>query len=341
MSRLPLTNFGYKMSCGQLGINCEGHTMAVEQLGFSKICESGYYLASAGLDKLVVLRHGDTGDWVGTLTGHEAGVWSVTLNDEATMMASGSADRTARIWCAITGDELVKFTLPEAVTCVDLNEKSTCMVAGCLGVDPVINLFDLNGADWKPLLTLKGHSRGVRDAIFCRNDFSLLTSSYDRTVRMWDCVSGLETHSIVLPHHAKSLELHADNDIVTIAYGNSIIFVDTNNFEILSQRRMDFKVTGATLHPKKESFVCITGDGRLNKYDYVTDALLDSFYAHKGEPICCVRYSPDGEVYASSSCSGEMMLWQQTVGKKYGLWDCAIDPCSSEDADDEEEDSIS
>ncbi|KAH8233188.1 hypothetical protein KR026_005187, partial [Drosophila bipectinata] len=309
-----------KMSCGQLGINCEGHSKGVVEMGFSKVCESGYYLASAGLDKLVVLRHGDTGDWVGTLTGHEAGVWSVCLNDDATLVASGSGDQTARIWCAVTGDELEKFLLPEGVSCVDLNDKSTLLVTGCLGEDPIVTLFDLNGAGGIPLMTLSGHSRGVRNAIFCRNSFSILTSSYDRTVRMWDYVSGMETHSIVVPHHAKSLELNADNNIVTIAYGNSVIFLDTRNFKVLSQRKLDFKVSGASLHPNKESYICILADGRLNKYDYVTDNLLDSFFAHKGDPICCVGYSPDGEVYASASCSGEMMLWQQNVGKKYGLW---------------------
>lgn len=109
-------------------------------------------------------------------------------------------------------------------------------------------------------------------------------------------------------------------------------------------------VNTASLHRDKTMFVCGGEDLKMYKFDYTTgkeigkyillishyticliflllNIFLESFKGHFG-PVHCVRFSPDGELYASGSEDGTLRLWQTTIGKTYGLWKC-VDKVSS------------
>lgn len=329
------------MSMQQLPVDCLGHKGNVVDLAYSKVCTSGYYLASACDDGQAMLRHGDTGDWVGTFEKDGNAMQCLDINQDATRLVTGGEDFTAHIWDAVDGKHLSKIKLSSPIRCVAIATHSYQVAVGCWDhdhehkSDDEIRIYTLSNRSITNILT--GLNRGVRDVLFCRDDRALLSSSHDRKIRLWDLLSGRQTHSIVLPHHAKSMELCADGRTVTIAYGHSVVFIDVHRFEVLQHRKLPVRVVGASLHPKKQSFVCAGSNNYIYKCDYSTNEILESFEAHN-DNIRCIKYSPDGEVYASAADNGGLRLWQQDVGKKYALWDTRTD--ESSDLQEEKEDEI-
>ncbi|NP_001279558.1 serine-threonine kinase receptor-associated protein [Callorhinchus milii] len=318
------------MAMRQTPLTCSGHTRPVVDLAFSGITPYGYFLISACKDGKPMLRQGDTGDWIGTFLGHKGAVWGATLNKDASKGATGAADFSAKVWDAVTGDELISLAHKHIVKSVDFTQDSNHLLTG--GQDKLLRIYDLNKTDAEPL-EIGGHTSAIKKACWCNGDKQILSAADDKTIRLWDRESMTEVKSINFGTSVSSMEYIPKGEMLILTHGKTIAFYNALSLELIKSFDAPASINSASLHPEKDCFVAGGDDFKLYKFDYNTGEDLESYKGHFG-PIHCVRFSPDGELYASGSEDGTLRLWQTTVGKTYGLWKCVLpEELSSENSD--------
>ncbi|XP_072045637.1 serine-threonine kinase receptor-associated protein-like [Amphiura filiformis] len=315
----------------QTPLSCSGHTRPVVHLDFSGITPHGYFLISACKDGKPMLRQGETGDWVGTFEGHKGAVWGAALNCDATRAATGAADFTAKVWDSVKGEELHSFTHKHIVKTVDFSQDSKHLLTG--SNEKVIRIYDLEKVDAEPV-TFTGHTGALRYVRWCVGEKQIISAADDKTIRVWDVRSQLEVKKIESDSSSLSMDLSQDGSVLVVTHNKATSFYDTSSFEKIKTFTSPNQFFSASLHPSKNCFVAGGEDLKLYKYDYEDGKEIESYKGHFG-PVHCVRFSPDGELYASGSEDGTLRLWQTTIGKTYGLWKCIEpgDPIAQEDGE--------
>ena len=89
-----------------------------------------------------MIRQGDTGDWLGTFEGHKGAVWGVALSQDASKAASGAADFIAKVWDAVTGEEVYSFQHQHIVKCVAFSPDGSLLATG--SNEKLLRIYDLN-----------------------------------------------------------------------------------------------------------------------------------------------------------------------------------------------------
>jgi WD40 repeat protein len=208
-------------------------------------------------------------DWsacLQTLEGHSDDVYSVAFSHDSSRLASGSGDRTVKIWDASSGACLQTLEgHSSAVSSVAFSHDSSRLASGSW--DDTVKIWDTSSGAC--LQTLEGHSDDVNSLAFSHDSSRLASGSWDNTVKIWDASSGvclqtLEGHSsdvssVAFSHDSSRLASGSWDRTVKIWDASSWACLDTLNVG-KELHDLSFDSTSSYLYTEIGSFAISTSE---------------------------------------------------------------------------------
>jgi serine/threonine protein kinase len=121
------------------------------------------------------------------LKGHREEVTSVAFSSNGQTLASGSADKTIKLWNVNTGEDLQTLKgHMKGVTSVAFSSDGQTLASG--SQDKTVKLWNVKTGQLRA--TLQGHTGGVTSVAFSSDGQTLASGSHDKTVTLWNVKTG-------------------------------------------------------------------------------------------------------------------------------------------------------
>lgn len=165
-----------------------GHDAPVWSVAFSP---NGKFLASSSKDRSIILWDLATGKQVRRLQGHQLSVYRIVFSPDSKLLASASEDRTVKVWDVQTGKIIENIDEKDLITIYVLF--STDGKKLVYSASQIAYIWDL---EKRRKTVLRGHKGFVTDVVFSTDNKIVASSSYDKTIRLWNAETGILENEI-------------------------------------------------------------------------------------------------------------------------------------------------
>ncbi|MBS9383883.1 MAG: ribosome assembly protein 4 [Dolichospermum sp. BR01] len=245
---------------------------------------------------------------VNTLKGHESPVISVGFSPDGKQLASGSDDKTIKIWDVTTGKLLHTLKGHESwVSSVGFSPDGKQLASG--SADKTIKIWDVTTG--KVLNTLRGHEGRVNSVGFSPDGKQLASGSADKTIKIWDVTTGKVLNTL-RGHESEVWTVRFSPDGKQLASGSAdktIKIWDVTTGKVLNTLRgHESLVWSVGFSPDGKQLASGSADKTIKIWDVTTGKVLNTLKGHEGS-VNSVGFSPDGKKLASGSSDKTIILW--------------------------------
>ena len=258
---------------------------------------------------------------VNTLKGHESEVYSVGFSPDGKQLASGSFDKTIKIWDVTTGKLLNTLKGHESsVNSVEFSPDGKQLASGSF--DKTIKIWDVTTG--KVLNTLKGHEGEVRSVGFSPDGKKLASGSNDKTIKIWDVTTGKVLNTLN-GHESEVISVGFSPDGKKLASGSAdktIKIWDVTTGKVLNtlpseryaNKGHEGYVNSVGFSPDGKQLASGSSDNTIKIWNVTTGKVVNTLKGHKVY-VNSVGFSPDGKQLVSGSSDSTIKIWDVTTGE--------------------------
>ncbi|KAG5852379.1 hypothetical protein ANANG_G00061770 [Anguilla anguilla] len=276
----------------------QGHFNNMAALSYSP---DGQYIATGGDDGKVKVWNTNSGLCFVTFTEHTSSVTAVTFTSRGFVIVSASLDGTVRAFDLHRYRNFRTFTSPRPsqFSCLAVDSSGELV---CAGAQDSFQVFLWSLQTGRLLEVLAGHEGPVSCLSFSPVRSVLASTSWDRTVRLWDMLDSWQTKEI--------LQLTSDGLAVTYRPDGEELAVATLDGEISFWNPQTATQTGS-----------IVGRHDLQTGRKETDKITAK-QASKGKSFTSLCYSADGQCILAGGQSKFVCIYniaEQILMKKFEI----------------------